>query len=99
MMPVPLTPHISIRDPPIRRHESEYMPAPLGLAGSWGYAPLDDWARGPVLDQVPFHASRYALGSPVDRIDPFTVPTAGDDVNDGNAGHFTDNAIRDDDSP
>ena len=41
-MHVPPAPHILSRDPPIRCHKSEYMPAPPRLVGSWGYAPLDD---------------------------------------------------------
>ena len=64
MMLVPPAPHISSRDPHIHRHESEYMHAPLGPASNWGYAPLDDWARGPIPDQALFQAPRYASGSP-----------------------------------
>jgi len=52
-MPVPYAPYIPSRDPPIRRHESKYMPPSSGLAGSWGYAPLDNWARDPILGYVP----------------------------------------------
>ena len=33
-MSVPPTPYIPSRDPPIRRHESEYILAPLAPAGS-----------------------------------------------------------------
>lgn len=75
------------------------MPAPPITAGSWGYAPLDDWARGLVLDQAPFHAPGYAPGSLVEWVSPFACPTTGNDANDGSAGRFTDDAIKDDDSP
>ena len=57
-MPILLEPYIPGKDPPICHHASEYMLAALGLAGSWGYAPLDDWARGSI--------PRYVLGSLAD---------------------------------
>ena len=41
-LPTPPTPYILGRDPPIRQHESKYMPATPEPTGSWGYAPLDD---------------------------------------------------------
>ena len=59
-MPVPPAPYIPSKDPPIRRRELKYMPVPLRPVRSWGYFPLDDWPRGPVPDQVPLQASRYA---------------------------------------
>ena len=34
----------------------------------------------------------------MDRASPFISPTASDDADDGNAGHFTDDVVRDDDS-
>lgn len=64
-MPVPPAPYIPGKDPPIRRYESKYMLAPPRLAGCWGYAPLDDWAQGPVPDQAPFQASGYGPSSSV----------------------------------
>nr|POE60276.1 hypothetical protein CFP56_55328 [Quercus suber] len=60
------------------------------LASSWGYNPLDDWARGPV--------PRYVLGSLADRADPFKGLIAGDDVNDCSTGRFSDDVVRDDNS-
>ena len=52
-----------------------------------------------VPDQAPFQALSYILGSPTDQVSPSTGPTVGDDANDGNVGHFVDDAVRDDDSP
>ena len=75
------------------------MPAPLRLAGSWGYAPLNDWARGPALDLAPFQALGYVPGSLADRTSPSMSPTMGDEANDDSVGCFTDDAIRDNDSP
>ena len=46
-MHVPLAPYIPGKDPSIRRHELEYMPIPLGLAGGWGFALVSNWALGP----------------------------------------------------
>ena len=57
-MPILLEPYIPGKDPPIHRHASEYMLALVGSAGSWGYAPLDDWAQGSIPG--------YVLGSLVD---------------------------------
>ena len=74
-----LAPHIPSRDPLIRLHESEYMPTPTRLAGSWGYGPLVDWARGPTPDQEPFQALGYVPSSPENQIDPSIGPIADDD--------------------
>ena len=75
------------------------MPTPLGLAGSWGYAPLDDWARGFIPNQAPFLVLGYALGSSMDWVSTSTGPVTSDDANDGNTGCFANDAVRDDDSP
>ena len=84
-MPVPLAPYILGRDPPICCHKLEYMFAPFGPAGGWGYAPLDDWAQGPVPGYVP--------SSSADRASLSTGPTAGDDVDDGSVGRFDDDSL------
>ena len=84
-------PHILGRDPSIRRHKLEYMPTPPRPAGTWGYAPLDDWAWGPALG--------YSPGSPADRVGAFIGPTMSNDGNDRSTRCFANDAIRDDDSP
>ena len=84
-MPVPLAPHILGRDPHICCHKLKYMFAPFEPVGGWGYAPLDDWAQGPVLGYVP--------SSPADRASLSIGPTAGDDVDDGSAGRFDDDSL------
>ena len=62
-MSVPPAPYIPGRDPPIRRHETEYMPVPLGLAGRWGFTPISDWAQGPIPGQASFQTPGCVLGS------------------------------------
>nr|POF14811.1 hypothetical protein CFP56_33019 [Quercus suber] len=98
-MCVPLVPHIPNKDPSIHQHELENIPAPLEMVGIWGYAPLDDWARGPILDQAPFQAPGYTPGSLADRACPSRSPTASADADDGSAGRFANDVVRDDDSP
>ena len=90
-MSLPPTPPIPSRDPLIRQHELEYMLSPSRSAGSWEYTPLDDQARGLV--------PRYVPGSLANQVNPFMGPTAGGDANDGNARHFTNDVVRDDDFP
>ena len=46
--------HIPGKDPHIHRHEFEHMPGLSEPVGSWGFAPLDDWAQGPIPNQTPF---------------------------------------------
>ena len=41
----------------------------------------------------------YVPGSLVDRASPSTSPIVGDDVDDSSIGRFTNDAVRDDDSP
>ena len=41
-MHVPPTPYILGRDPPIWRHETEYMPLPLDPTSGWGFALVSD---------------------------------------------------------
>ena len=89
-MPILPEPYIPGKDPPIRRHASKYMLAPFGSTSSWGYAPLDDWARGSILG--------YVLGSLADWAGPSTGPTTVDDANDDSTGCFANDVIRDDDS-
>ena len=74
------------------------MPAPPRLASIWGYALLDDWAWGLILDQAQFQVLGYAPGSSIDQAGPSTGPVVGDDVDDGSARRFADDAIRNNDS-
>ena len=55
-MSVPLAPLILGKDPPIRRHETEYMPVPLGPTSRLGFDLVLDWARGLALGQASFQA-------------------------------------------
>jgi len=64
-----------------------------------GIHTLGDWAWGPILDQTPFQALEYAPGSPADRVGPTIGPTASNDADDDSAGHFANDAFKDDDSP
>ena len=67
------------------------MSTPFGSVGSWGYALFDDWAQGPVPIYVP--------GSPMDRASPSTSPVVGDDADDSSTRRFSDDAVRDYNSP
>ena len=47
-------PPAPFKDPPIRRHEIDYMLVPLGPTGGWGFASVSDWAWGPAQGQASF---------------------------------------------
>lgn len=53
-MPVPTTPYIPSRDPPIRRHETEYMLIPSGPTSKLGFAPILHWVRALYLGRLHF---------------------------------------------
>lgn len=97
-MHVPLAPYIPSRDPPIWRHEIEYIPVPLGPTDGWGFAFVSDWARGPTAGQTLFQTSGWVLGFSAGRASPSSGTATSDGANDGSAECFASDSIRDDDS-
>ena len=96
-MLVPTTPYIPSKDPPIKRHETEYMPVPPSPTSGWEFAPILDWVRGPIPGQASFQTLGWVPGSSTRQADSSSGLVASDGANDISARCFADYNVKDDD--